>query len=150
MSHTLGQSLMQLQHLQARLESELLSLRSQLNEVRSQAFQPPMSLPRQAMEWNRNTKQLRAKLEEYEGRLANLECGNKPSSGELIEEAVAREREVNEMSERANTLESQLQAYKGLPKNKNAARKELQRVEKELAELQKRRDTLFEGLVEKA
>jgi len=148
-SHSLTQSLMQLQHLQARLESELLSLRSQLNEVRSQAFQPPMSLPRQTMEWNRNTKQLRAKLEEYESRLASLESGDGPAGREIIKEVVAQEQQVSGMSERVQTLESQLQAYKGLPKNKTAARKEVQKVEKELAELQKRRDTLFEGLVDK-
>jgi HAUS augmin-like complex subunit 1 len=149
-SHSLVQSLMQLQHLQARLESELLSLRSQLNEVRSQAFQPPMSLPRQTMEWNRNTKQLRAKLEEYESRLASLDSGDGPSSRELIKEVVAQEQQVSGMMERVQTLESQLQAYKGLPKTKNGARKEVQKFEKELVELQKRRDMLFEGLVEKA
>ena len=149
-SHSLTQSLIQLQHLQARLESELLSLRSQLNEVRSQAFQPPMALPRQTMEWNRNTKQLRAKLEEYENRLASLESGDGPAKRrELVKEVVTQEEQVSGMSERVQTLESQLQAYRGLPKNKNAARKEVQKVERELAELQKRRDTLFEGLVEK-
>jgi len=107
-SHSLAQSLMQLQHLQARLESELLSLRSQLNEVRSQAFQPPMSLPRQTMEWNRNTKQLRAKLEEYESRLASLESGDGPSTRELIKEVVTQEQQVSGISEQVQGLESQL------------------------------------------
>jgi HAUS augmin-like complex subunit 1 len=101
------------------------------------------------MEWNRNTKQLRAKLEEYESRLASLESGDGSSSRELIKEVVAQEQQVSGLSERVQALESQLQAYKGLPKNKNAARKEVQKVEKELIELQKRRDMLFEGLVEK-
>jgi HAUS augmin-like complex subunit 1 len=147
-SHSLSQNLMQLQHLQARLESELLSLRSQLNEVRSQAFQPPMSLPRQTMEWNRNTKQLRAKLEEYENRLASLDVGNDASAANLIEEVSSCEKQVVELSETVRKLETQLQAFKGLPKNKNAARKEVQRVEKELTDLQTQRDALFEGLVE--
>jgi len=102
------------------------------------------------MEWNRNTKQLRAKLEEYENRLASLESGDGPAKRrELVKEVVTQEEQVSGMSERVQTLESQLQAYRGLPKNKNAARKEVQKVERELAELQKRRDTLFEGLVEK-
>lgn len=101
------------------------------------------------MEWNRNTKQLRAKLDEYEGRLASLESGDGLASRELIKEVVEQEQQISGMNERVQTLESQLQAYKGLPKNKNAARKEVQKVEKELAELQKQRDTLFEGLVEK-
>lgn len=147
-SHGLSQSMLQLQHLQARLESELLSLRSQLNEVRSQAFQPPMSLPRQTMEWNRNTKQLRSKLEEYENRLASLDAGGDGSASSLIEEITSSEGEVGALSEKVQKLETQLQAFKGLPKNKNAARKEVQRVEKELNDFQKRRDALFEGLVE--
>jgi HAUS augmin-like complex subunit 1 len=148
-SHTLSRSLMQLQHLQARLESELLSLKSQLNEVRSQAFQPPMALPRQTMEWNRNTKQLRAKLEEYENRLASLDYGNDTASASFIEEVVAAEEEVDRLNEELRSLETRLQAFKGLPKDKNAARKEVQKVEKELSDLQRRRDALFEGLVEK-
>jgi len=147
-SHSLSQSLTQLQHLQARLESELLSLRSQLNEVRSQAFQPPMSLPRQTMEWNRNTKQLRAKLEEYESRLSGLDGNSDESTASLIENVTSSEREVNELRDRFKELEARLQAYKGLPKNKNEARKEVQRVEKEWMDLQKRRDALFERLVE--
>jgi len=143
-SHSLSQSLTQLQHLQARLES----LRSQLNEVRSQAFQPPMSLPRQTMEWNRNTKQLRAKLEEYESRLSGLDGNSNESTASLIENVTSSEREVNELRDRFKELEARLQAYKGLPKNKNEARKEVQRVEKEWMDLQKRRDALFERLVE--
>lgn len=100
------------------------------------------------MEWNRNTKQLRAKLEEYDNRLASLDGGNDTSAASLVEDVASREEQVDELSETVRKLETQLQAFKGLPKNKNAARKEVQRVEKELTDLQKQRDALFESLVE--
>ena len=100
------------------------------------------------MEWNRNTKQLRAKLEEYESRLASLDGVSDTPTANLVETVTSSETEVNELHDRFKVLEAQLKAYKGLPKSRNEARKEVQRVEKELMDLQKRRDALFESLVE--
>jgi HAUS augmin-like complex subunit 1 len=143
-SQTLSQTLLRASSLQRRLENELIALRSQLAELRSPAFQAPLSLQRQTLEWNRNTKQLRSKIGEYTERLAGLEGKD---SG-LIEEVVRREKSVAELSERVEALEAQVQAFIGLPRDRDAARREVERVGKELVELQRKRDRMFEELVE--
>ena len=144
-SQTLSQTLLRLTHLQRRLENELISLRAQLQELRSPAFQTPLPLQRQTLEWNRNTKQLRTKIGEYNERLAAVE-GN---DGGLIEEVVRREKMVLEMGERVRELEGRVDAFKGLPKDRDEARREVEKVGKELGRLQRKRDRMFEGLVEK-
>lgn len=149
-SHTLTQHLLRLTHLQRRLESELQSLKGQLQQLRSPAFQPPMSLSRQTVDWNRNTKQLRAKLEEYTSRLSVLAADNMAGTngGALIEEIAERERVLEELRDRLGGLEEQVKVFQGLPNDIDGARKEIERAKGELAGLQRRRDKLFEGLVE--
>jgi HAUS augmin-like complex subunit 1 len=144
-SHTLSQTLLRVSSLQRRLENELITLRSQLAELRSPAFQAPLSLQRQTLEWSRNTKQLRTKIGEYTERLGSLEG----KDNGLIEDVVRRERSVTELTERVKDLEAQVEAFKGLPKDKDAARREVEKASKELASLQRRRDKMFEALVEK-
>jgi HAUS augmin-like complex subunit 1 len=144
-SQTLSQTLLRVSSLQRRLENELIALRAQLIELRSPAFQAPLSLQRQTLEWNRNTKQLRTKIGEYAERLGSLEGRDNG----LIEEVVRREKGVMDLSERVKELESQVEAFKGLPRDRDAARKEVEKVGRELASLQRKRDRMFEELVEK-
>ena len=144
-SQTLSQTLLRVTALQRRLENELMSLRSQITELRSPAFQAPLSLQRQTLEWNRNTKQLRTKISEYTERLASLDG----KDNGLIEDLVKREKGVMELGERVKQLEAQVEAYKGLPKDRDAARREVEKASKELAGLQRQRDKMFEELVEK-
>lgn len=144
-SQTLSQTLLRVSSLQRRLENELMALRSQLNELRSPAFQAPLSLQRQTLEWNRSTKQLRTKISEYTERLVSLEG----KDNGLIEDVVRREKSVMELSERVKELEAQVDAFKGLPKDRDAARMQVERTMKDLASLQRKRDRMFEELVEK-
>jgi HAUS augmin-like complex subunit 1 len=150
-SHTLTQHLLRLTHLQRRLETELLSLRSQIQQLRSSVFQPPISLSRQTLDWTRNTKQLRAKLSEYNDRLAAIsaEGASGTQSCVLVEEIAQRERAIWSLGEKVETLESQVDKFRGLPGDIQGARNEVIRVEKEVAELKGKRDGLFEGLVQK-
>jgi HAUS augmin-like complex subunit 1 len=150
-SHTLIQHLLRLTHLQRRLETELLSLRSQLQQLRSSVFQPPISLSRQTVDWTRNTKQLRAKLTEYNDRLAAISADGSSGarSGVFIEEIVRREGEILSLGERVERLEGQVDRFRGLPGDIQGARNEVVQVEKQLMDLKRRRDGLFEGLVEK-
>jgi HAUS augmin-like complex subunit 1 len=151
-SHTLTQHLLRLTHLQRRLEIELLSLRSQVQQLRSSVFQPPISLSRQTLDWTRNTKQLRAKLSEYNDRLAAISAdgASGTQSGSLLEEIVRREGEILSLRESVEMLEGQVEKFRGLPGDIQGARNEVVHVEKELAELMRQRDGLFEGLVEKS
>jgi HAUS augmin-like complex subunit 1 len=171
-SQTQTQTLLRLSHLQRRLETQLQTLRSALYELRGTEFQGSRELVRQTAEWNRNVKQLRSKVQEYEDRLSTIpqnQAQNTPPSmhskrhsrtgstlalegrnkGEasLIEEVVRREKRVLELGEKVKELEEQVQAFKGLPRDKEEARREVERVLKEVAALKEKRDRLFEGLV---
>jgi HAUS augmin-like complex subunit 1 len=149
-SHTLTQHLLRLTHLQRRLETELVSLRARLAQLRSPTFQPAAQLTRQTLDWTRNTKQLRAKLGEYNDRLASLsDAGLEAQSGLIIEQIVRREGDLLDLGERVERLEARVDAFKGLPGDRDGARKEVERVGNDLGRLQRRRDELFEGLVEK-
>jgi HAUS augmin-like complex subunit 1 len=143
-SHTLSETLLRASSLQRRLENELIALRAQLSELRSPAFQAPLSLQRQTLEWNRNTKQLRTKIGEYTVRLGSLEGKDHG----LIEDVVRRENATVELSERVKDLEAQVEAFKGLPRDRDAARGEVEKLGRELAALQRKRDRMFEELIE--
>ncbi|QDS77937.1 hypothetical protein FKW77_001261 [Venturia effusa] len=159
---TLTQSLLRLTQLQRRLETHLQSLRSAYHELRSESFQPPRELARQTVDWNRNIKQLRSKIAEYNDRLNALgPSQSSPSpynsprkqsrsntvSLTPVEEVVEKEKRVLELSEKVRELEEQVEAYKGLPKDKDDARKEVEKIRKENEMLRQKRDRLFEGLV---
>ena len=147
-SQSLSQHLIQLHNLQRRLETELLSLRQQLQEIRSAAFQPPLSLQKQTLDWTRNTKQLRNKLGEYSDRLSTLQnSGAGAEVGAL--EVAEHEQRLHDLKAQVGLLEKQVEAFRGLPKNKDGARKEVERANRELEALKRQRDGLFEGLVQK-
>ncbi|KAF2419780.1 hypothetical protein EJ08DRAFT_654007 [Tothia fuscella] len=149
-SHHLMQHLLRLTQLQRRLETELLSLHKQLAQLQSPSYQPPPNLARQTLEWTRNTKQLRAKLGEYNDRLASLAAdSNEKQSGALIEQIVEREGLILGLGDRVAMLEERVEQFRGLPGDRDGARREVERVQNELGRLQRRRDAFFEGLVEK-
>jgi len=159
---TLTQSLLRLAQIQRRLETHLQSLRSANHELRSESFQAPRELARQTLDWNRNTKQLRSKITEYNDRLgtvnpshASLSPYNSPRKAGRsntvtltpAEEVVEKEKKVLELGEKVRDLEEQVKAFKGLPKDKDDARREVEKIRKENERLRQNRDRLFEELV---
>jgi HAUS augmin-like complex subunit 1 len=148
-SQVLAQQLLHLTQLQKTLENELVLLRAQLQELRSPAFQPPLSLQRQTLEWNRNTKQLRAKLTEYSDRLATLQASSTDASLTNVHELVTKEERIVEMEDKIALLSAKIDAYKGLPKDRVAAIQQVKSTEADVAQLKRELDTLFESLVDK-
>lgn len=160
---TLTQSLLRLTQLQRRLETHLQALRAANHELRSESFQAPRELARQTLDWNRNTKQLRLKITEYNDRLGTLSPSqespspyNSPRRNHSrsntvsltpVEEVVEKEKRVLELGEKVRELEEQVKAFKGLPGDKDDARKEVEKIRKENEKLRQKRDRLFEGLV---
>jgi HAUS augmin-like complex subunit 1 len=145
-SQTLAQQLLRLSQLQKALEKELVGLRTQLSELRSPVFQAPLALQRQTLDWNRNTKQLRAKLAEYQDRLAGI--GNSASTKDA-REVVEKEQEIVELEDRLEELKARIEAYKGLPSGREEAIEAVKKAEEEASKLGRRLDELFEGLAEK-
>lgn len=70
-------------------------------------------------------------------------------SAEAIGEMLEQQKALDELRERVEGLEKQVGAYAGLPADREAARKEVGRLEVRLDEVRRKRDGLFEGLVGK-
>ncbi|KAH0558801.1 hypothetical protein GP486_004555 [Trichoglossum hirsutum] len=132
--------------LHEKLLSDLDLLRNTLTKVQSDEFVPPPSLPQKTAEWNRTTKILTAKVQEYRDRLAALNNDEQPSPS--LPEVIAKEKEVAALKARVLHLETQAKAFQGLPHDMDLARLEVERVRRELEMLTRQRDKLFEGLVE--
>ena len=148
-SQVLAQQLLHLTQLQKTLEGELMLLRGHLQELKSPAFQPPLSLQRQTLEWARNTKQLRTKLAEYTDRLASLQANPQGSGLGGVSGLISKEEQISQLEDRITLMSAKVAAYKGLPKDKEAAIDEVLKVEAEVLRLQRRLDSLFEKLVER-
>jgi HAUS augmin-like complex subunit 1 len=141
----LAQQMLSLSQMQRSLEKELGNLRSQVAELRGPAFQAPLALQRQTLDWTRNTKQLKTKLNEYSDRLASLSGQAQGDVRELVEQ----EQRIHKLEQTGTNLMQQLEAYKGLPSNKDEAVDIVKKLEGEVAQLGKRVDAMFEGLVER-
>jgi HAUS augmin-like complex subunit 1 len=130
------------------------------HELRSESFAAPRELARQTLDWNRNTKQLRSKVAEYNDRLGALnplQVGHSPYSSPRkndspaprtpVEEVVEQEKRVLQLGEEVKELEEQVKAFKGLPKDANEARREVENLRQANERLKQTRDRLFENLV---
>ncbi|KAF2444065.1 hypothetical protein P171DRAFT_485530 [Karstenula rhodostoma CBS 690.94] len=158
MSQTLANNIEHVRTLQRYLDKQHTLLRSQLNELRSNsAFSAPPSLQRQTTEQTRQTKHLRTKIREYEDRLASLEyqqaktaatpASKSVSSAEAIADMLEQQASLSALRQRVESLEREVDEFAGLPADREAARKEVSKLEIELDNVRRRRDALFEALV---
>ncbi|TKA24212.1 hypothetical protein B0A50_05976 [Salinomyces thailandicus] len=134
-----------------RAESQLTALRNEqsrlrglVNELHQDSFAPPSDLMESMSEWMRGTKHLRAKVAEYEERLAGF-SGN--SSTVLVEDVMNKGRDVEKRGMRLNELNSELSAMEGLPSDPRMARAKLEDARGQLERLVTKRDMAFENLL---
>ena len=109
----------------AALESEKSRLSALLSELRSEDFRADPALPEQTADLVRNTKQLRAKIGEYDDRLNGL----KAESGTQvrIEDFTGQIPELEAQRQTLAGLKAELRAYEDLPSDAKEARKVLQK-----------------------
>lgn len=69
------------------------------------------------------------------------------SSAEAIVDMLEQQTALNALRQKVERLEKEVDEYAGLPADREAARKEVARLEVELDNMRRRRDALFEGLV---
>lgn len=148
-----------MQTLQNYLDRQHKLLRAQLNELQTDpAFAAPPSLQRQTTEQARQTKHLRTKIREAEDRLASLDAAaarntaatpasKSVSSAETIVQMLEQQASLDALREKVEALEREVDAFAELPADKDAARKEVGKLEVELDNVRRKRDALFEGLV---
>ena len=157
-SHTLANNIAHIQTLQLYLDRQQSLLRAQLHELQSNpAFSAPPALQRQTTEQTRQTKHIRAKIREYEDRLSSLEksharsaptpASKSVSSAEAIADMLEQQTALDALRQKVERLEKEVDEYAGLPADREAARKEVAKLEVELDNVRRKRDALFEGLV---
>jgi HAUS augmin-like complex subunit 1 len=128
------------------LQSERRKAEDKLRELRSDAFKAPEDLVEQTNEWLRSTKHLKAKVAEYDERLASNRANPKPKT--TLEDVASQRDALAEQQGRLQQLEMQLQAFQSLPSNPKAARAKLETARDELRNLIQERDTLFAQMAE--
>jgi HAUS augmin-like complex subunit 1 len=68
-------------------------------------------------------------------------------SAEAISEMLEQQKALDELRERVEGLEREVGEFAGLPADREAARKDVGKLEVRLDEVRRKRDELFEGLV---
>ncbi|CAN9118884.1 unnamed protein product [Alternaria alternata] len=156
-SQSLTNQLAHIHTLQNYLDKQQILLRTQLHELQTNpAFATPSSLQRQTTEQTRQVKHLRTKIREHEDKLSSLQSSQSRNmtpgsknigSAEAITDMLEQQKVLDELRERVEGLERQVAEFGGLPADKEAARKEVGKLEVRLDELRRSRDELFEGMV---
>ncbi|KAF2869102.1 hypothetical protein BDV95DRAFT_112407 [Massariosphaeria phaeospora] len=159
-AQTLTNHLAHLTTLHTYLQKQHALLRAHLSTLRTTpAFSTPPNQARHTADHARQTKHLRAKLREHEDKLAALQGQARVAaatpksadvgSAEAIAEMLEQQKALDEWKGRVEALEEEVGEFGGLPADRDAARKEVGRLEVELDTVRRRRDALFEGLVRK-
>ena len=148
--HEISQQLQRVEVLHQQLKLEHARAQELLQKLRSEeALQPSEPLVQKTSDWNRGTKGLNMKIGEYKERASRMERAGavKPEVG--IPEIKGQEKELRDLEKRVRGLEGRVRGFEGLPPDKDMALLEVERMRKELEGLVRKRDGLFEGLVEK-
>jgi HAUS augmin-like complex subunit 1 len=126
--------------------SDQTKLSTQLKDLRREDFEPRSNLPELTVDWTRNTKQLKAKIGEYDDRLAGLRATQQPNV--KLEDVSLLAADLSTQQQRLDELNAHLKAYQSLPTDPKAARATLEAARTELRNQVKERDQLFERLVD--
>jgi HAUS augmin-like complex subunit 1 len=156
-SQTLSNQLSHIETLQNYFSKQQALLRAQLTALQTNpAFKAPSNLQRQTTEQTRQTKHLRTKIREHEDKLSSLQSNQSRTmtpgskyigSAEAIGDMLEQQKALDELRDRVEVLEREVGEFAGLPADREAARKEVGKLEVRLDEVRRRRDELFEGLV---
>jgi HAUS augmin-like complex subunit 1 len=156
-SQNLTNQLAHIQTLQSYLDKQQSLIRTQLHELQTNpAFATPSNLQRQTTEQTRQVKHLRTKIRESEDKLSSLQSAQNRTmtpgskhigSAEAIGEMLEQQKALDELRDQVESLEREVDEFAGLPADREAARKEVGKLEVRLDEVRRRRDELFEGLV---
>ncbi|KAL8971776.1 MAG: hypothetical protein Q9183_000891 [Haloplaca sp. 2 TL-2023] len=132
----------QLKAEQARAQELLARLKGE--EYQTARKQPPK------VDWTRDPKAMDMKVSEFRERAKRLEkaSGGKNNLDIGIPELKAEEREIRDLEARVSGLEGRVRGFEGLPPDKELALMEVEKMRKELEALARRRDAMFEGLVD--
>lgn len=160
-----AQQLARVESLHQQLKSEYALAQEMLDKLRGESsssststmesggcnpFQTPAGLATKAGDWGRGSKQASTKIDEYRERAKRLETAVKNKGNSItLPELRVEERELRDLEARVRGLEGRVRGYEGLPPDKELALLEVERMRRELEGLVRKRDGIFEGLVER-
>jgi HAUS augmin-like complex subunit 1 len=133
--------------LENHLNTELAKINKLVEELQSDAYQPPVDLTKQTIEYQRKSKVLASKLPELREKVASLSA-KEGAPKVTIQDVKAEEEKFEELMATVKDLEAQVKSYHGLPQDSDLARLELESLRVELRDLSRHRDSMFESLVE--
>ncbi|KAI4277708.1 MAG: hypothetical protein LQ337_001582 [Flavoplaca oasis] len=127
------QQLQRIETLHQQLKAEQARAQELLAKLKSEDVQPPKSL-----------------LKEYHKQAQRFgkENGGKKRMDIGMSEMKAEEREIRELEARVSGLEGKVRGFEGLPPDRELALTEVENMRKELVVLARRRDEMFDGLVD--
>lgn len=144
----LEQTLDRVALLQKYLERESQTMDGFIHEVRGHEYRPAADLARQNLDLQRQIKTMSAKLPEIGQQIAALE--KSVAVPNLTVEDVKKDEDVYlDLLATKKELDAQVKTFAGLPPDVEAARAELEALRAQLRDATARRDTVFEGLVER-
>ncbi|KAK5110244.1 hypothetical protein LTR85_001303 [Meristemomyces frigidus] len=128
----------------ASLKREQDRLHGLRQDLKQEAFTAPSELAVQTVEWTRSTKHLKAKVTEYDERLATLR--SVPSPSPSIEDIMQQLDALDSHRTTLDKLSTEISAFDTLPSDAKAARVKVESARAQLRSLTARRNDLFEGL----
>lgn len=128
------------------LKREQARLDTLLHDLKDDALQAPENVLEQTNDWTRDAKHLRAKVVEYDERLSSFRAQS-PASPKM-EHLAEQMTDLKAQRARLASLTGMLSTFQSLPSDLPSARVKIESARNELAGLMKKRDRLFEGLVE--
>lgn len=135
-----------------RTEAQLMALRSEqkhmkslLDELHGDEFAAPADSAESTAEWIRSTKQLKAKIAEYEERLSSSRPTTAASGLQAVQ---SKADELSKQQNHLDSLDAELSAFQDLPADGRSARKMLEEARDKLRDLTTKRDKAFEQMVE--
>jgi HAUS augmin-like complex subunit 1 len=141
---TLSQAADRVAILRRYIESESARMEAVVREMRDgESYRPPPDLAKQNLEIQRRLKAAAAALPKTRKTDATQE------SGLTAEQVLLEEEEFLALLAKRNELDAQVRSFQGLPPDTDAARRELESLRDELRRVTRRRDAVFEGLVER-
>jgi HAUS augmin-like complex subunit 1 len=143
-----AQQTLRIDALHSRLQADLNTLRETLRHLENgEEYQLPPDLSARITEWTRMSRILRNKTEDYKGRLEEMAAEQLPKEAMTVPALVQQEREVLALKEAVLDLEAQARGFQGLPPEKDLARLEVERVQRELEELEAQKEALYDGMI---
>ncbi|KAK4173441.1 hypothetical protein QBC36DRAFT_335862 [Triangularia setosa] len=118
------------------------------NKKRSEGYHPHPSLAKSNLAAQRRIKTLSARVQELSAH-ASPNLSTDKDQAVSIQDIHTQEQAYLELLQQKKELDAQLAGFAGLPHDIDAAREELENLRIELRRTTERRDSVFEGLVER-